>query len=104
VPEVRVCSVADVKSGSHERFDVEGVPVCLIRIDDDWYAINDICSHEDFSLCEGDLWEDEREIECAKHGSTFSLVDGEPQSLPATKPIPVYTVRVEGDDVFVSVS
>jgi 3-phenylpropionate/trans-cinnamate dioxygenase ferredoxin subunit len=104
VPEVRVCSVGDVKSGGHERFDVEGVPVCVIHIDDDWYAINDTCSHEDFSLCEGDLWEEEREIECAKHGSMFSLLDGEPQSLPATKPIPVYSVRVEGDDVIVSVS
>jgi len=78
--------------------------VCVVRIDDDWYAINDTCSHEDYSLCEGDLWDDELEIECPKHGSTFSLVTGEPQSLPATKPVPVYTVRVEGDDVIVTVS
>jgi len=103
VPDVRVCSTTDVKSGAHARFDVEGVPVCVIRIDDDWYAINDTCSHEDFSLCEGDLWEEEREIECPKHGSTFSLLTGDPQSLPATKPVPVYTVRVEGDDVIVTV-
>ena len=47
------------------------------------------------------MWEDEREIECPKHGSTFSLCTGEPQTLPATRPVPVYTVRVEGDDVYV---
>jgi 3-phenylpropionate/trans-cinnamate dioxygenase ferredoxin subunit len=55
------------------------------------------------SLAEGDIWIDEREIECPKHGSTFSLVDGEPQSLPATQPVPVYDVRIDGDDVIVSV-
>jgi 3-phenylpropionate/trans-cinnamate dioxygenase ferredoxin subunit len=102
VPEVRVCSVRDVKPGAHARFVVDGIAVCVVRIEDDWYAINDTCSHEDYSLCEGDLWDDEREIECPKHGSTFSLATGEPQSLPATKPVPVYTVRVDGDDVIVS--
>ena len=103
MPDVRVCSVNDVKSGSHERFDVDGVRVCVVRIEDDWYAINDVCSHADYSLCEGDIWEEEREIECPKHGSTFSLLTGEPQSLPATRPVPVYNVRVDGDDVIVSV-
>jgi 3-phenylpropionate/trans-cinnamate dioxygenase ferredoxin subunit len=48
------------------------------------------------------VWEDEREIECPRHGSTFSLVDGAAQSLPATRPVPVYPVKVDGDDVIVS--
>ncbi len=43
------------------------------------------------------------EIECPKHGSTFSLTTGEPQTLPATQPVPVYAVRVDGDDVLVTV-
>jgi 3-phenylpropionate/trans-cinnamate dioxygenase ferredoxin subunit len=97
-----VCAVEDVKPGGHQRYDVGGTPVCVVRVEDDWYAINDTCSHADFSLCEGDLWEDELEIECPKHGSTFSLETGEPQSLPATKPVPVYSVRVDGDDVIVT--
>ncbi|HEX2118978.1 MAG TPA: non-heme iron oxygenase ferredoxin subunit, partial [Acidimicrobiales bacterium] len=75
-----------------------------VRLGDDFYAIGDRCSHADYSLSEGEIWPDEKEIECWKHGSTFSLVSGEPQSLPATQPVPVYTVRVEGDDVFVDVS
>jgi len=66
-------------------------------------VIGDECSHEDYSLAEGDVWQEERAIECPRHGSTFSLVDGEPQSLPATQPVPVYTVRVEGSDVIVGV-
>jgi 3-phenylpropionate/trans-cinnamate dioxygenase ferredoxin subunit len=97
----RLCSTAEVESGKPMRFDVGGYRICLVRIGDDFYAIADRCSHEDYSLSEGEVFEDERGIECWKHGSTFSLVTGEPQSLPATKPVPVYTVVVEGDDVIV---
>ena len=52
---------------------------------------------------EGEVHCEEREIECWKHGSTFSLLDGEPQSLPATMAEPVFPVRVDGDDVIVTV-
>jgi 3-phenylpropionate/trans-cinnamate dioxygenase ferredoxin component len=96
---VRLCSVEDVKPGEARRFDVDGNRIALVRIGDDWYAIGDRCSHEDYSLSEGDVWEDECELECPKHGSTFDLRTGEPQTLPATKPVPVYAVRVDGDDV-----
>ena len=47
---------------------------------------------------------DTREIECWKHGSAFSLETGEPNSLPATRPIPVFTIRRDGDDLFVEVA
>ena len=47
------------------------------------------------------MWEDELTVECPKHGSTFSLLTGEPQSLPATRPVAVYEVEVVGDDVTV---
>jgi 3-phenylpropionate/trans-cinnamate dioxygenase ferredoxin component len=99
VSGVRICSTDDVKPGEARRFDVDGHRIAVVRIGDDWYAIGDRCSHEDYSLSEGDVWEEEREIECPKHGSTFSLVDGEAQTLPATKPVPVYELEVAGDDV-----
>ena len=99
----RVCSVSDVVAGDKRCFTVGGRKVCVARIGADWYAIDDTCSHEDYSLCEGDLWADEVEIECPKHGSTFSLLTGDPQTLPATQPVPVYEVVVEGDDVQVVV-
>ena len=101
--DVRVCSVADVAPGAKACFVADGAKVCVVHLDGDWYAIDDTCSHEDYSLSEGDLWPDEREIECWKHGSTFSLLTGEPQSLPATRAVPVYPVRVDGDDVIVTV-
>ncbi len=99
--DVRVCSVSDVEPGTAKRFEVEGLRLCVVRIGDNFSVIGDECSHADYSLSEGDVWADEREIECPKHGSTFSLATGEPQTLPATRPVPVYTVRVDGDDVLV---
>jgi 3-phenylpropionate/trans-cinnamate dioxygenase ferredoxin subunit len=100
--DVRVCSVSDVKPGAAKRVDVDGLRLSVVHIGDDWYVIGDECSHADYSLSEGDVWEDDREIECPKHGSTFSLETGDPQTLPATQPVPVYEVRVEGDDVVVT--
>ena len=73
-------------------------PVAVVRIGDDVYAIGDICSHANVSLSEGEVWCDEREIECPKHGSTFSLATGEPETLPATQPVPVFDVDVVDGD------
>ena len=100
----RLCRADELVPGTARRFDVGPHRICLVRIGDDFYAIGDRCSHADFSLAEGEVWPDEREIECWKHGSTFSLETGEPQTLPATAAVPVYTVRVEGTDVLVEVA
>lgn len=97
----RLCTVDDVAPGTAKRFVVGPHRICLVRIGDDFYAIGDVCSHADFSLADGEVYPDSREIECWKHGSTFSLVDGKPQSLPATRPVPTYDVRRDGDDVSV---
>ena len=72
-----------------------------MRIGDDFHAVDDECSHEDYSLAEGVVWTEECEIECPRHGSTFDLRTGEPCSLPATQPIAVYTVVVEDRTVSV---
>ena len=67
---------SDLAPGEARRFDVAGLRVALVRIGDDFHAVGDRCSHEDFSLAEGEVWPDECEIECAKHGSTFDLRTG----------------------------
>lgn len=98
---VRVCGVGDVEPGTARRFDLPGHRIAIVRIGDDFYAIGDRCSHANVSLAEGEVDSDQLEIECWRHGSTFSLVTGKPQSLPATKSIPVYEVSVSGADVMV---
>lgn len=76
--------------------------VCLVRIGDQYRAVADRCTHADVRLSEGEIDPDECSVECWKHGSAFSLVDGEPQSLPATRPVAVLDVHLDGDDVVVS--
>jgi 3-phenylpropionate/trans-cinnamate dioxygenase ferredoxin component len=98
---LKLCRRDDIEPGTAKRFELARYQICLVRIGDRFYAIGDRCSHADFSLSDGEVYPDDCEIECWKHGSTFSLIDGKPQSLPATKPVPIYDVRVEGDDVVV---
>ena len=94
----------DLAPGTATRVMIDGVPVALVRIDDDVYAISDICSHANVSLSEGEVWCDEKEIECPKHSSTFDLLTGEPVTLPATQPVPVFDARVVDGDVVVTVA
>jgi 3-phenylpropionate/trans-cinnamate dioxygenase ferredoxin subunit len=104
VSETVELALADIAPGTAVRVMAGATAVCLVRIDDDVYAIGDRCSHANVSLSEGDIDEEDRMIECWKHGSAFSLEDGTPQSLPATTPVPVYEVVVKGDDVVVTVT
>jgi 3-phenylpropionate/trans-cinnamate dioxygenase ferredoxin component len=98
---VALCAPDDLVSGQARRFDVSGHRIALVRIDDEFYAVDDECSHEDYSLSEGEVWAAECEIECPRHGSTFDLLTGAPCSLPATQPVAVYEVKVEDGSVAV---
>ena len=94
----------ELADGTATRVMVDGRPVCVVRIGDDVYAIGDVCSHANVSLSEGEVWCDELEIECPQHSSTFSLQTGAPQTLPATRPVPVYAVSVDDGDVTIDVT
>jgi 3-phenylpropionate/trans-cinnamate dioxygenase ferredoxin component len=92
----------ELAPGTVRRVVVDGFAVAVVRIDDDVYAIGDVCSHANVSLSEGEVWCDEKELECPKHGSTFSLETGDPVTLPATQPVPVYRAQVVDGQVEVS--
>jgi 3-phenylpropionate/trans-cinnamate dioxygenase ferredoxin subunit len=81
-----------------ELGDEEAVALVLTR-DGDVHAVIDVCSHEDYPLSEG--WAEDHTIECALHGSRFDLLTGEPDSPPAVRPVRIFPVRVEGEDVLV---
>ncbi len=98
----RLCGTSDLPEGAARRFEVDGRSICVVRCAGDVIrAIDDTCSHEDFSLAEGEVDAEACEIECWKHGSLFSLVTGEPLTFPATTPVAVYEVEVVGEDVAV---
>jgi 3-phenylpropionate/trans-cinnamate dioxygenase ferredoxin component len=99
-----VCSLDELAPGTARRFEIDGIAVAVVRIDDDVYAIGDVCSHANVSLSDGEVWCDEREIECPKHGSTFDLVTGQPVTLPATQPVPVFSASVVDGDIVVGIT
>ena len=98
-----VCRFDDLASGDVRRVEVDGVAVAVVRVDDVVYAIGDVCSHAEVSLSEGEVWCDELELECPRHGSAFSLLTGEPSTFPATQPVPVFDAEVRDGDVVVTV-
>jgi 3-phenylpropionate/trans-cinnamate dioxygenase ferredoxin component len=98
---VLACALDELEEDKPHRVELDGVPICLVRAQDQIYAINDVCSHADVSLSEGEV--DDTTIECWLHGSRFDLTTGKPTGLPATQPVPVYPVKVESDAVHVNV-
>ena len=96
---IRACSVDEVPESTALRVMISGTPVCMVRSDGEFYAIYDVCSHADVPLSEGDV--EDGTIECWLHGSRFDLSSGRPTGLPATRPVPVYPVKRDGDDLLV---
>ena len=99
-----MAALADLVPGSATKFEVGGRNIAVVRIGDDVYAIGDTCSHADISLSEGEVMCETREIECWKHGSAFDLETGEPATLPATRPVPVYDAAVVDGDVIITIN
>ncbi len=98
-----LCPFDELEEGTARKFLVDGVAVAVVRIGVGVHAINDICSHANVSLSGGDVWCDELELECPRHGSAFNLKTGEPSTLPATQPVAVYAASVIDGQVVVDV-
>ncbi|GAB3486771.1 non-heme iron oxygenase ferredoxin subunit [Nocardiopsis coralliicola] len=75
-------------------------PVALVRTEGEVFAVRDVCSHAEVRLSEGEV--EDGTIECWLHGSCFDLRSGAAINPPATKPVPTYDVKIDGDDVLVS--
>lgn len=102
VTRQRVAAVAELPIESMLRVEVDGEPICLVHAEDDnFYAIGDTCTHEEYSLSEGELWD--MSVECPRHGSRFDVRTGKVTGLPAVIPAKTYPVTVENGEVFVEI-
>ncbi len=100
---VLVCRLEDLPVGTAAQADVDGVVVAMVRdAEGGVHALDDRCTHADVSLSEGEV--DGCTLECWLHGSRFDLRTGEPTGPPATVAVAVYPVKIDGDDVYVSVT
>jgi 3-phenylpropionate/trans-cinnamate dioxygenase ferredoxin component len=97
---VKACALSDVPDEGVFAVEVEDTPVAIVRVGEDVFALRDVCSHAEVALSEGEVYDNT--IECWLHGSCFDLRTGKPTNPPATQPVPTYRVKIEGDDVYVS--
>jgi nitrite reductase/ring-hydroxylating ferredoxin subunit len=97
---VTVAKTSDLAPGEMTYVEVGDEPVCLINLDGDFYAISDICTHEEASLSDGEIAGDE--IECPLHGGAFDIRTGAPVAFPVVVPVETFSVRVVDEDVQVA--
>jgi 3-phenylpropionate/trans-cinnamate dioxygenase ferredoxin subunit len=98
---IRVAATADVGDGEMIAVEIAGEEILLAHINSEYFAIHNICSHFRALLTDGELHAQAFEVQCPLHDSCFDLRTGEPKDLPADKPVAVYAVRVDGDDILV---
>jgi nitrite reductase/ring-hydroxylating ferredoxin subunit len=104
VRRVHLCHRAEISSPL-QRFEVAGHRILVVDLGDEFIALDDTCTHEEASLAEdGELDVEAREIECCRHGARFSLDDGSAMSLPATTGLQVYSITLDGDDLYLEVN
>ncbi len=96
----RACLLEDVRDPGSLRVEFAEIDVAVVRTEGEVYAIEDVCSHAEVALSEGEV--DGRTIECWMHGSCFDLCTGAPTNPPATEPVDVFDVEVIDGVVYVS--
>ena len=94
---VTVATVDEINPGERMVFELGRRWVAVFNVDGKYYAIADICPHDDGPLAEGEL--QGCVIECPRHGATFDITSGKVLSAPALVDVPSYEVRVEGDSI-----
>ncbi len=96
-----VASLGELAEGTVlQRVRSTGDAICLVRHNGEISALSDICTHQHFSMSQGDLLEDGT-LQCAWHGTRYDCRTGEVKQVPATSPLPVFQVRLEGVTVLV---
>ncbi len=98
---VTVAKVGDLNPGELMYVEVDDEPVCLINFNGEFHALNDLCTHEEASLSDGEIVGDE--IECPLHGGAFAIRTGLPVAFPVVVPAQRYAVKVDGDTILIGI-
>jgi len=96
---IKVAQLADLPLGQKLLVAYDGQDVGLVNLDNEIYAISDLCTHDDGPLMEGEL--DGDCVVCPRHGARFNVKSGG-FTFPAFAPVPRYHVKIEGDDILIA--
>lgn len=94
-----VSKVADFPANGRLSTIVDDRAVLVIRVADQFYAIEDVCTHDGQPLTDGPI--NGCEITCPRHGARFDVVTGKALCMPATSPVPRFAIKVEQDQILV---
>ena len=97
---VTVARVGEIAVGAMKLTRMDDTTIAVFHLDDGYWAIEDVCTHDGGPVAEGTLAGSI--IECPRHGATFDVRSGAALTFPATQPVPTYPVRVMGDEIQVS--
>jgi len=100
---VRVCKTSEVPPDGMAVFEVEGRRVMVANVQDEYFAVDDTCTHAEASLSEGYLDVDECTVECPLHNAVFDLRSGEALEAPAEDPVASYHLSVDGEEIYIEV-
>ncbi len=92
-----IARVDQVPAGTLKVFRMKGRRIAVSQVEGTFYAIDDLCTHDEGPLGEGVLRGDE--VECPRHGARFSVRTGAALRLPAVTPVKVHAVRVDGQNI-----
>jgi 3-phenylpropionate/trans-cinnamate dioxygenase ferredoxin subunit len=98
---VPVFNKDDLMNGERIFVDIDDLAIVVFNIAGDYFAIGDVCSHDDGPLGEGQI--EGYEVICPRHGARFDIRTGNANTLPAVIDIPAYPVRIEGDQIEIGV-
>jgi nitrite reductase/ring-hydroxylating ferredoxin subunit len=98
---VLVGKAAECPPGERILFEIDGLPLALFNVGDKYYAIDDVCTHDDGPVGEGDL--DGFTIVCPRHGAHFDIRSGKALALPAVMDIQIYPVKVTDGNLYIGI-
>jgi 3-phenylpropionate/trans-cinnamate dioxygenase ferredoxin subunit len=98
---IPVGSVDEINEGERLFIEIDGKPIVILNITGRYYAIADVCSHDDGPVGEGNL--EGFEIICPRHGARFDVRTGKVLALPAFVDIDAYPVRLVGDQIEIGI-
>lgn len=98
---VHVATTSDIAVGQMKPYTVDENPIVVCNVDGQFYAFQDMCSHQELPLADGTLCG--KTVKCPWHGATFDVVTGAATHMPAVAPIVTYPVKVEGHAIYVEV-
>jgi 3-phenylpropionate/trans-cinnamate dioxygenase ferredoxin subunit len=98
---IAVGSVSELKDGQRLFIEIDDTPIVIINIEGNYYAIADVCSHDDGPVGEGNI--EGFEIICPRHGARFDIQSGKVLSLPAFVDIPAYPIRLVGEEIEIGI-